>query len=169
MAEESLQVEVNEKTRPKWMLPAIIAAALVLIAVLAAGVVMVLSDDDEASVEQDQVDLTTQVTIGDALYVSLPRPFLFNLPSDKRSYLVQINVQIQVRGIEAQDLVKKHIPLVEDSLLSTFSSADAAKLQSREGKNELRSLALTNVQSILSGVTGKPLVEKILFTGFVMQ
>ncbi|SDK06828.1 flagellar FliL protein [Ferrimonas sediminum] len=169
MAEESLQLEVKPAgKRPKWMMPALIAAAGVLLAVVVAIVVMVMSDDGSDG-EREQVELNTPLTPGDALYVGMPRPFLFNLPGDKRSYLVQIKVQIQVRGGAAQDLVKKHIPLIEDSLLTTFSGSNAQQLASREGKEELRTQALMNVQTTLQGVTGKPLVERVLFTGFVMQ
>ncbi|BDY04033.1 flagellar basal body-associated protein FliL [Ferrimonas sp. YFM] len=166
--EESLQLEVNEpKKRPKWMMIAIIAGAGVLLAALVAGVVMFLSDDGEEGAEQ--VEISTPLTPGDALYVGMPRPFLFNLPGEKRSYLVQIKVQIQVRGYSDQEIAKKHIPLIEDSLLSTFSEADAKQLSSREGKEELRTQALINVQTTLQGITGRPVVERVLFTGFVMQ
>ncbi|WP_028110182.1 flagellar basal body-associated protein FliL [Ferrimonas futtsuensis] len=166
--EESLQLEVNEpKKRPKWMMIAIIAGAGILLAAIVAGVVMFLSDDGEERAEQ--VEISTPLTQGDALYVGMPRPFLFNLPGEKRSYLVQIKVQIQVRGYADQEIAKKHIPLIEDSLLSTFSSADAKQLSTREGKEELRTQALINVQTTLQGITGRPVVERVLFTGFVMQ
>ncbi|WP_417349987.1 flagellar basal body-associated protein FliL [Ferrimonas sp.] len=166
--EESLQLEVNEpKKRPKWLMIAIIAGAGILLAAIVAGVVMLLSDDDEKGAEQ--VEISTPLTPGDALYVGMPRPFLFNLPGEKRSYLVQIKVQIQVRGYQDQEIAKKHIPLIEDSLLSTFSEADAKQLSSREGKEELRTQALINVQTTLQGITGRLVVERVLFTGFVMQ
>lgn len=166
--EESLQLEVNEpKKRPKWMMAAIIAGAGVLLAAIVTGVVIFLSDDGEKGAEQ--VEISTPLTPGDALYVGMPRPFLFNLPGEKRSYLVQIKVQIQVRGYPDQEIAKKHIPLIEDSLLSTFSAADAKQLSTREGKEELRTQALINVQTTLQGITGRTVVERVLFTGFVMQ
>ncbi|WP_200818699.1 flagellar basal body-associated FliL family protein, partial [Colwellia marinimaniae] len=66
-------------------------------------------------------------------------------------------------------LIKKHIPLIEDALLTTFSSADVQNLTSLAGKDEMRQLALLNVQNTLQTVTGRKIVEKVLFTGFVIQ
>lgn len=74
-----------------------------------------------------------------------------------------------VRGSDDDVTLKKHIPLIEDALLTTFSGADVEKLSSQAGKDELRQLALLNVQNTLQPVTGRKVVEKVLFTGFVMQ
>ena len=75
-----------------------------------------------------------------------------------------------VNNAEADSvLTQKHIPLIEDALLTTFSAADVQKLSTQAGKDELRQLALLNVQNTLQPITGKKVVEKVLFTGFVMQ
>jgi flagellar FliL protein len=99
----------------------------------------------------------------------MPRPFLFNLPGNNQTRLVEIKVQLMVRDSDDDTLLKKHIPLVEDALLTTFSSGSVEKLSTQAGKDELRQLALLNVQNTLQPVTGRKVVEKVLFTGFVMQ
>jgi len=99
----------------------------------------------------------------------MPRPFLFNLPGADRARLVEIKVQLMVRGESNSVLTQKHIPLIEDALLTTFSAADVQKLSTQAGKDELRQLALLNVQNTLQPITGNKVVEKVLFTGFVMQ
>lgn len=104
-----------------------------------------------------------------AVYVPMPRPFLFNLPGPTRTRLVEIKVQLMVRGGNDAVLVQKHIPLIEDALLTTFSGADVPKLSTQAGKDELRQLALLSVQTSLQSITGRQVVEKVLFTGFVMQ
>ncbi|MCW3173606.1 flagellar basal body-associated protein FliL [Shewanella subflava] len=105
----------------------------------------------------------------EANYVGMPRPFLFNLPGVDRARLVEIKVQLMVRGTDDETTVKKHIPLIEDALLTTFSGADVQKLSTQAGKDEMRQLALLSVQNTLQSITGKTVVEKVLFTGFVMQ
>ncbi|MCL1141682.1 flagellar basal body-associated protein FliL [Shewanella gaetbuli] len=131
------------------------------------------SDDSEVSAanatEGVETVSTAPNTALEANYVGMPRPFLFNLPGIERARLVEIKVQLMVRGSEDETTVKKHIPLIEDALLTTFSSADVQKLSTQAGKDELRQLALLNVQNTLQPVTGKTIVEKVLFTGFVMQ
>jgi flagellar FliL protein len=107
--------------------------------------------------------------VGNALYVGMPRAFVFIVPGDSRERTVQIKAQLMVRGEENEELAKKHIPLIEGTLHEVFSSSTADRLKTAEGKGQLRELALTEVRSALEEVTGKPVVEQVLFTSLVMQ
>ncbi len=173
MADDTLQVDVGTapgKRRLHWMI-AIGAGTLLLIAVVF-GVVSMLSGGDDGmatTAAGGSAPLKPGLAQDGALYVPMPRPFLFNLPGPDRTYLVQIKVQLQVRGTDAQSAARKHIPLIEDTLLTTFSAAQADQIRRKEGKDELRTQALLNVQNALQSITGKPQVERVLFTGFVMQ
>lgn len=107
--------------------------------------------------------------VGTAIYVGMPRPFTFNVPGANRDRLVQIKAQLLVRGAPNEELAKQHIPLIESTMLRTFSSANADDLVTAQGKDMLRSSCLKDVQEALKGVAGEAVVEEILFTGFVMQ
>lgn len=170
MAEESLELKVNDKPNNRKQLMLFGAIASVLILVIAATLWRVLAHDDVAAPEDTA--MLSMVAISDkneAFYAAMPRPFLFNLPGNGRTRLVEIKVQLMVRGKDDDVLIKKHIPLIEDALLTTFSGADVDKLSTLAGKDELRLLALLNVQNTLQAIAGRKVVEKILFTGFVMQ
>ncbi len=82
---------------------------------------------------------------------------------------MQIKVQLLVRGTANEELAKLHIPLIEGTLLSVFSSASVEELSTQEGKDRIRENSLIETQKALKEITGKVVVEKILFTGFVMQ
>ncbi|MGM0631359.1 MAG: flagellar basal body-associated protein FliL [Pseudomonadota bacterium] len=107
--------------------------------------------------------------VGNALYVGMPRAFVFIVPGDSRERTVQIKAQLMVRGEENEELAKKHIPLIEGTLHEVFSSSTADRLKTAEGKGQLRELALNEVRSALEEVTGNPVVEQVLFTSLVMQ
>ena len=107
--------------------------------------------------------------MGTALYVAMPRPFVFNVPGAGRDRLVQIKVQLLVRGSDNEELAKTHIPLIEGTLLQAFSTSNADDLVTEAGKIELREQAVTEVQKALKDITGSDVVERVLFTGFVMQ
>ncbi len=109
------------------------------------------------------------VATGDALYVPMPRPFRFNVPGTTRDRFVEIRVQLLVRGSDNEEDAKKHVPLIESTLLATFSQANADDLATSAGKTSLKQKALAEVQKILTEINGKKTVEKVLFTGFVMQ
>ncbi|WP_406667015.1 flagellar basal body-associated protein FliL [Gallaecimonas sp. GXIMD1310] len=141
--------------------------ALVLLAGIGAGVWFFLKSDapatDKAATEKQP---STEMQ---ALYVALPQPFVFNVPGDNGDRLVQIKVQLMVRGAENEGLVKQHLPLVESVLLQTFSTFNEEQLSTAQGRETLRSKSQQAVDKALTNVTGKSVLERVLFTGFVMQ
>ncbi|UJF23580.1 flagellar basal body-associated protein FliL [Shewanella sp. OMA3-2] len=174
MAEElELNEASSEPEKPKKLI-LFGVIGLVVALLIGAGAWFFLGSDESAAPAQSEdvssvVESSSQAPTRQANYVAMPRPFLFNLPGVDRARLVEIKVQLMVRGSDDETAVRKHIPLIEDALLTTFSGADVQKLSTQAGKDEVRQLALLSVQNTLQPVTGKPLVEKVLFTGFVMQ
>ncbi len=125
--------------------------------------------DDTATAEPAAAPVEASVSVGTALYVAMPRPFVFNVPGSVRDRLVQIKVQLLVRGDSAEEQAKRHIPLIEGALLKTFSATNADDLSTTIGKETLKSKALQDVQATMVNITGKKIIERVLFTGFVMQ
>ncbi|PKG81146.1 flagellar basal body-associated protein FliL [Colwellia sp. 75C3] len=107
--------------------------------------------------------------LGSALYVPMPRPFRFNVPGAARDRFVEIRVQLLVRGGDNEENAKMHIPLIESTLLGIFSQANADDLATSAGKTSLKQQSLAAVQKMMTDVEGDKTVEKVLFTGFVMQ
>ncbi|PYE31021.1 flagellar FliL protein [Idiomarina fontislapidosi] len=177
MAEEDNQAEEQEQTssgKKKWIIIGGVAGLLVIVIVIA---VWFMSGDQQTvqasqsnSVETPASQSSEQpAQVGSALYVGMPRPFVFIVPGDARERTVQISVQLMVRGEQSEELTKRHIPLIEGTLHEVFSSSTADELRTAEGKQRIRQLALQQVRAALESVTGQGLVEKVLFTGLVMQ
>ena len=176
MAEEaSLEIEETGKSKKKLII--IILAVLVIVGGAAGYFFMsgsgasVESLDEETAISTDaaSAEPTDSAEIGSALYVAMPRPFVFNVPGSSRDRIVQIKVQLLVRGEVNEETAKKHIPLIEGTLLSVFSTTTADELSTSSGKETLRFSALEKVQKALMDVEGSKVIERVLFTGFVMQ
>ncbi|MCT6700586.1 flagellar basal body-associated protein FliL [Rheinheimera sp. 4Y26] len=175
-AEKDLQIADGGAKKKKMI---IIAAAVVVLGAGAGGYFAFSGGDapeaapataDAAAAEGEAAPAkAASGELGTALYVSMPRPFVFNVPGASRDRLVQIKVQILVRGTNNEEIAKQHIPLMESTMLRTFSKANADDLVTAAGKDTLKAAALKDVQEALIGVAGSPIVEEILFTGFVMQ
>ena len=101
--------------------------------------------------------------------MNIAQPFIFNVTGDRRDRLVQIKAQLMVRGSENEQLARYHSPLIESSLLSTFASATVEQLRSPTGRVELRDRASDDIKAALNAAVGKPVIEKVLFTDFVIQ
>ncbi|MDP4528232.1 flagellar basal body-associated protein FliL [Alkalimonas delamerensis] len=172
MADDN-ELKIAESGSKKKLL-LIVGGTLAVLVIAAVGILFWFSDGSggtpsagpTAAVSEDG---TPAAPTGAAFYVPLPRPFIFNVPGSSRDRLVQIRVQLLVRGSNNDTLAKRHIPLIEGTLLQTFSSANADDLITAAGKESLRNKALSDLQQELLRVTGTVVVEEVLFTGFVMQ
>ena len=169
-------LEIGDGQAKKKKLIIIIGAA-VLLAVVAVVAVLMMSGDPAEPVAAEAGAAETAVATdpnaaadkGSALYVSMPRPFIFNVPGASKDRLVQIKVQLLVRGSNNETLAMRHIPLIEGSLLETFSSGNADELVTVAGRDALKNKALSELQQAMVEVVGSVVVDEVLFTGFVMQ
>lgn len=179
MADEK-ELELDNSGKKKKLI--IIIAIVVILAAAggAAAFFMLGGEDDPALAEAGSelaVDADGQAEggsaqgaeLGSALYVPMPRPFRFNVPGNARDRFVEIRVQLLIRGAENEEAAKKHVPLIESTLLGVFSQSNADDLATSAGKVALKQSALVEVHKIMNEIEGSEIVEKVLFTGFVMQ
>ncbi|WP_375057628.1 flagellar basal body-associated FliL family protein [Zobellella sp. DQSA1] len=117
---------------------------------------------EDATKSQDVID--EQV-----LYVSMSRPFIFSVAAGARERLVQAEVQLMVRGEAKMATAKRHLPLLESTLLAVLSRQDADNYLTAEGKRMVRQEAQNELNQVLAEELGEGLVEQVLFTGIVMQ
>jgi flagellar protein FliL len=175
MAEKELELEDGGKKK-KLILMVVIAVVLV-----AGGVAawLFMGSSDEAVSEQpmsstaapsaDTASAAAPSQAGTALYVAMPRPFVFNVPGSDRDRIVEIKVQLLVRGSDNEETAKMHIPRIEGTLLKVFSSANADDLVTEAGKVAIREQAVKEVKAAMKEITDREVVSQVLFTGFVMQ
>ncbi len=157
----------EEAPKSKKTLLIIIIAAVLLLGGGGAAFFFMGSDDSSESEKQSSTENTPQVA--PVSYVNIAQPFVFNVTGDTRNRVVQIKVQLMVRGTENDNLARYHSPLVESTLLATFASATVEQLRTANGRIELRDKATDDIKAALTKVVGQPVIERVLFTDFVMQ
>lgn len=173
MANEEINGEEAPKKKSKMML--IIIAVVVLLGGGGGAYFFLFMGDDTSP--EDMEGMTEQMETPDtdmsqekqAIYVAMPRPFQFNAPGIERERIVQIDVQLMVRGPENEEKAKRHIPMIEGSLLQVFSASNADDLVTEVGKAELRNKATSQVRQVMKNLEKSTVVEQVLFTGFVIQ
>ena len=179
--EKDKELELDKPGKSKKMI--IIIAAVVVLAAAGGGAYFFMGGD---SVSQEQLDAELDgesagdgtegeaseeatASTGSALYVPMPRPFRFNVPGAARDRFVEIRVQLLVRGSDNEENAKMNVPLIESTLLNIFSQANADDLSTSVGKEALKQQSLAALQLVMKDLEGNETVEKVLFTGFVMQ
>lgn len=181
MAEENdKELELDDSGKKKKLIIIIIIAVVLLGGGGGAAYFFLGGEDEVTQAELDaaldsgsegegETSEASGAEIGSALYVPMPRPFRFNVPGAARDRFVEIRVQLLVRGGDNEEAAKKHVPLIESTLLAVFSQANADDLATSAGKTALKQKSLIEVQKMMKDVEGGNIVEKVLFTGFVMQ
>jgi flagellar FliL protein len=102
-------------------------------------------------------------------YIPLDPPFVVNFSGDSDIRFLQVTVEVGTRDPEAVERVKEQRPAIRNSLVMLFSGQDPSVLNTREGKEQLRTDALSEIQKVMKAETGRPAVESVFFTSFVMQ
>lgn len=104
-----------------------------------------------------------------AMYYAFDPPFIVNFDDDQAVRFLQLQIQALAREQAVLDALKLHEPLVRNNLLMLMNGRDYKSLMDRDGKEKLRQECLKEIQRILTKETGKPGVEDLLFTSFVVQ
>lgn len=176
------ELELDNSGKKKKLI--IIIAAVVILAAAGGGAFFFMGSEPEMSqaeldgaldsgdgeaVEGEAGAVKSGASTGSALYVPMPRPFRFNIPGASRDRFVEIRVQLLTRGVDNEEAAKKHVPLIESTLLAVFSQSNADDLATSAGKTSLKQKSLAEVHKIMTDIEGDTIVEQVLFTGFVMQ
>lgn len=88
---------------------------------------------------------------------------------DGQPHYMQAYVEAKSRDQQVVDALTLHMPLVVSRLNNLFATQKFSELRTVEGKQKLRRQATELVREIMMEKIGKPGVETILFTNFVMQ
>jgi flagellar FliL protein len=138
-----------------------LAGLILLIAGISAGI-FVHSTHKQALEEQAKKPLPE-------LYFSITPPFIVNFQTLGRIRYMQIGVDVMTRDQEVLDAVKDNLPLIKNNLLALFDAQDFDVMATAQGRQALRQAALTEVQKVIQAKMGRPGVEAVLFTSFIIQ
>lgn len=110
------------------------------------------------------------VSLAPAIYVGFEPPFVVNFEANSLVRFLQVAVQVMTRDLHTSELLKQHDPVIRNDLLLLLGNQQYETISTREGKEQLRLLALEGVREVVKANGGEPeKVETVLFTSFVMQ
>ncbi len=103
------------------------------------------------------------------LYHPLDPAFVINFDQDEEVHFLQISIEVMAYDERVIQNVEKHAPAIRNGLVMLLSKQKYHVLNTQEGKEKLRSDALSEVQKVLKEYTGEAGVEAVYFTAFVIQ
>jgi flagellar protein FliL len=102
-------------------------------------------------------------------FLPLDPAFVVNFRDDDSMRYLQVGVTLMAHDQAALDTVKSVDPVVRNALVMLFSRQDYTILSDPNGKQKLQAEALEAVRKIVASRTGKPGIDALYFTSFVMQ
>jgi len=103
------------------------------------------------------------------LYLPLDPAFVVNFQDQDSTRYLQVGVTVMTHDQNAVQAMKDSDPVIRNALVMLFSSQTYAGLSDTAGKKKLQAQALDAVRKIVADKTGKPDVDALYFTSFVMQ
>ncbi|MCW8807014.1 MAG: flagellar basal body-associated FliL family protein [Rhodanobacter sp.] len=111
----------------------------------------------------------TRTSIKDAVYLPLTPPFVVNVKDGDSLRYLQVGITLMAHDAAALDAATAADPVIRDALLSLFSGADYASIVEPAGRAKLQAQALATVQKIVRAQLGRPGIDALYFTSFVIQ
>ncbi|MGV6858116.1 MAG: flagellar basal body-associated FliL family protein [bacterium] len=104
-----------------------------------------------------------------AEYYTFSPEFLGNFPGKRRPRHIQIEMSVSTFDPMVIPALEKHMPVLRDRLNTLMNSQDREKLQTPEGKEELRTAALDCIQDVMIERYGNKGIDEVFFNTFVME
>ncbi|WP_027708148.1 flagellar basal body-associated FliL family protein [Zooshikella ganghwensis] len=168
---ENPEAEVdNEASGGKKKKFIIFIIVVVVVLGSATGITLfMLMGNGETAGEEEASEDSKKAVKPPAIYFAMEPPFTVDFQVGGRQRYAQLSITVMGRDPEAMEAVKQHEPLIRNNLVMLIASEDFQTLQTAEGKEMLKTKATESIQQVLQQEIGKPGIETILFTGFVMQ
>lgn len=141
---------------------------LLAVALSVGGTWFFLSGDKSAD-EQAAAPVEQAPVRKPAVYEDLAPAFVVNFPGDGRTRYLQISMTLLGRDEAQLKKLAIHMPTLRNQLVLLLSSQDFADLNTPLGADMLKQRVTAAVQQLAMREVGTPVVEQVLFTGFVMQ
>jgi Flagellar basal body-associated protein len=159
---EVANIPVARQGRPGLLIGLAVALMLVLGVSLYAWLAWHASATGAAKVESTKL-------VKDELYLPLDPAFVVNFRDDDSLRYLQVGVTLMSHDPDAITVAKNADPVIRDALVSLFSSKDYSIISDPAGRQKLQQQALAAVREIVQKRLGRPGIDALYFTSFVMQ
>ena len=82
---------------------------------------------------------------------------------------MRADVTVRVSDGAASKSMEYHAPWVRNQLLLLLGKQEEVDLVTPAGRNKIRTVALHDLRAFLKKETGKPCIEDLFFTNFLVQ
>lgn len=105
-----------------------------------------------------------------SIYIPLTEPLVVNYGGPGRLKYLRAELALRVDNAQHAALVRHHMPLIRANLVMLFSRQKDEDVNSQQGREQLRQLALEETNALLRAEEGEQhVIANLLFNNFVVQ
>jgi len=162
---EAVDVPVPRKRQIPW----VIAIAVALLAAGMGGYLLLARHPAATSVATGRPRAGTPKVVGVEHYLPLEPAFVVNVQDKDSLRYLQVGITLMSHDTDSLNAAKQADPVIRDALLSLFSSQNYADVSGSAGHQKLQAQALAVVRKIVQARQGRPGIDALYFTSFVVQ
>ncbi len=152
------------RKRRRWPL---LVGVVVLLAGAGGGYMWYAQHSAQAKAHADKQSAVKVVKA--ELYLPLEPAFVVNFRDEESMRYLQVGVTLMAHDDAAIATAKGAEPVIRDAMVSLLSSQDSTVISSIAGRQKLQAQALAAVQKVVQARLGRPGIDALYFTSFVMQ
>lgn len=103
------------------------------------------------------------------VYFAFEPPIVVNFKGATGMRFLQVTIEVMTYDPTVVPKIELNMPVIRNNLIFLLSGLSIDDLSTPEGKVKVRADALAEIQKVMVERTGKPGVEELYFTSFVMQ
>lgn len=108
--------------------------------------------------------------VEDELYIPLAEPLVVNYGGPGRLKYLRAEIIIRIGQRSDASVIRHHMPLIRHTMVMLFSRQNEEEVNSQQGREELRQLALEEINQRLAKEEGREdIARDLLFNNFVVQ
>ncbi len=149
-----------------------IVLGVVIIALSVGGTLMamkLMAPPPPPPAEDEMAEEEAPPPAAPAIYYPIKPAIVVNFQVRGRQRFLQAELTLMTREDDVVAEIETHLPMIRNSLVLLIGGQVYSEIQTAEGKELLRQHCLQELQSLLEKEIGKPGIEQVLFTNFVMQ
>lgn len=167
-SDDDLDLDVKKGKGSMGKVIAIVVAVVVLVGG-AVGATLLFLSGSETPPEGAAAAVDAPVKKGPPLYFAFDPPFVTSFQDQSLARFMQVTVEVMSHDEESIKEVETYAPAIRNALVMVFGSQTFESVRTREGKEAMRAEVLAEIQKLMTEQTGKPGVEDVYFTSFVVQ
>lgn len=159
---DKVELKLNDDAGKKGKSKLLIIVAVVLLVIGGAAFFFLGKGSSDPSEEE--------IVVKDVyFFIPIKEPFLFTATARPKGHLVQIKLVIEVKGERNRDLATHHLPALKGAVTKYVSDVRFADIVDSKGKENFKNGILKALQSRMNSLEREPIIESVLYDGFIIQ